>query len=67
MSVLIFGASKNHENKWCSFYLSYKGENQFIKRKSVSFENSLLHGAKTKEEILRSFSTKSVNQRNDSI
>ncbi|NJM80435.1 MAG: HPF/RaiA family ribosome-associated protein [Flavobacterium sp.] len=59
------GASKNIENKWCSLYLSHKGENQFVKRKSDSFENSLLQCVEAMEKILRRLTTKKVNQRND--
>lgn len=59
------GAAKNPENKWCSLYLSHKGENQFVKRKSDQFETSLQLCVEAMEKILRRLNTKRINQRND--
>ena len=59
------GAANNPENKWCSIYLSHKGENQFVKRKSDSFETSLLLCVEAMEKILRRLTAKKISRRND--
>lgn len=52
------GAKNNPTNKWCSLYLSHRGENQFIKRKSTSYEESILLCVEAMEKILRRQKTK---------
>ncbi|MEO6189888.1 MAG: HPF/RaiA family ribosome-associated protein [Saprospiraceae bacterium] len=59
------GAKNNPTNQWCSLYLSHSGENQFVKHKSASYEESILLCVETMEKILRRRKTKKVNQRND--
>ncbi len=59
------GAIKNHENKRCSVYLSHKGENMFVKRKSDSFESSLMLCVEAMEKKIKRLTTKKINQRND--
>lgn len=62
---LRLGASKSTKNKWCSIYLSHKGENQFVKRSAESFEAAVLLSLEAMENILRRLTTKRINQRND--
>ncbi|CAN5879671.1 hypothetical protein BH11BAC4_BH11BAC4_12550 [soil metagenome] len=59
------GAANNHKNKSCSIYISHAGENEFVKKNSTSYEESLLLATEAMEKILRKRKTKMVNQRND--
>ncbi len=59
------GAKNNPVNQWCALYLSHRGENQFVKRKSASYEESIILCVEAMEKILRRRKTKKVNQRND--
>lgn len=58
-------SSKDVENKWCSLYVSHRGENQYVKRKSSNYEESVLACVEAMEKIFRRLKTKKVNQRND--
>ena len=60
------GARNNLTNKWCSIYISHSGENQFVKKNSVSYEESILLATDAMEKILRRRRKKIVNQRNNS-
>ncbi len=59
------GAKNNPSNKLCSLYISHKGENQFVKKNSASYEESILLAVEAMEKILRRRKTKVINQRND--
>ena len=59
------GATKNPANKWCSIYISHSGENEFVKKSSGSYEESISLAAEAMGKILRRKKTKKVNQRND--
>jgi ribosome-associated translation inhibitor RaiA len=59
------GSARNPSNKWCSLYLSHPGENQFVKRNSEKYEESISLAVDAMEKILRRAKTKRVNQRND--
>jgi len=59
------GAVNNPANKWCSLYISHPGENRFVKKKSGSFEESVIQATEAMQKILRRQKTKRVNQRND--
>ncbi|MEO5572230.1 MAG: HPF/RaiA family ribosome-associated protein [Bacteroidia bacterium] len=59
------GAKKNPINKWCSLYISHSGENQFVKRNSASYEESILLAVEAMEKIFRRMKMKKINQRND--
>ncbi|NJO24535.1 MAG: hypothetical protein HC867_00290 [Bacteroidia bacterium] len=58
------GAKNNLTNKWCSIYISHPGENEFVKKNSTSYEESILLATEAMEKILRRRKTKLVNQRN---
>lgn len=59
------GAKNNPENKYCTIYISHPGENEFVKRKSTSYPESILLAIEAMEKNLRRRKTKMVNQRND--
>lgn len=59
------GAANNLTNKWCSIYISHAGENEFVKKNSTSYEESIILATEAMEKILRRRKTKKVNQRND--
>lgn len=59
------GAANNLTNKWCTLYISHAGENEFVKKNSSSYEESILLATEAMEKILRRKKTKKVNQRND--
>ena len=59
------GSLKNPNNKWCSIYISHSGENEYVKKNSASYEESILLATEAMKKILRRRKTKEVNQRND--
>ncbi|MEO5572267.1 MAG: HPF/RaiA family ribosome-associated protein [Bacteroidia bacterium] len=61
------GAKSNPTNQWCALYLSHRGENQFVKRNSTSYEESIILCVEAMEKILRRQKTKKVKQRNDKL
>ncbi|MEP7254320.1 MAG: HPF/RaiA family ribosome-associated protein [Ferruginibacter sp.] len=58
------GAKHNPANKWCSIYISHPGENEYVKRNSTSYEESILLATEAMEKVLRSRKTKMVTLRN---
>ncbi len=59
------GAINSLTNKCCSIYISHAGENEFVKKSSTSYEESILLATESMEKILRRKKTKMVNTRND--
>jgi hypothetical protein len=62
---LKLGSKKTPANKWCSLYISHPGENQFVKKGSTSFEESVLLCVEAMAKTLARNKTKKTNSRSD--
>ncbi|MEO7310692.1 MAG: HPF/RaiA family ribosome-associated protein [Chitinophagaceae bacterium] len=59
------GAKTSLTNKWCAIYISHPGENEYVKKSSATYQESVLLATEAMEKILRRRKTKMVNMRND--
>ncbi len=62
---LKIGAAHNINNKWCSIHVSHAGENQFVKKNSTTFEESVQLAVAAIDMVLSKRKTKRINMRND--
>ncbi|MEO8666110.1 MAG: HPF/RaiA family ribosome-associated protein [Ignavibacteria bacterium] len=61
------GAKNNPSNKWCSLYISHPGENQFVKKRAGTYEESIILASETMEKILRRNKSKKIRDRKSSL
>ena len=53
--ILKEGAKNNPTNKWCELYVSLRGENKFVKKNSMSYEESISKAVSAMEKVLQKF------------